>query len=225
MTSPAMIDQVEVFGFRAAIRGCRNAMESWDKSDSYYCGYDECQSNETFCGSTDEAWHVGLKDKELMVKLIKSHHNSEMKFLRMIWVWCDITIPVNVWNEVDTYKVATTRQSCSTMHKLGTRNLTTDDFADGDVSEDQLVRINALAAELRQYTGAERNRCLIKIRRALTWGYLQKATYNFNYATALTMWHDRHNHRLPEWSDSSGGICAFINRLPLMSEFIEASQK
>lgn len=112
------VENLEVLNFEGALRGMRNPLESWDKSDSYY-------DKET------GKYVIGPKDLALALKLTKAG-SDHSKFLRQIFVSMDITAPMSWWWDFDTYKVATVRNSTSRMHKLGTRLLTFDDFSTDD---------------------------------------------------------------------------------------------
>ena len=120
------IKDTEILGMRKAIQGMRNAMNSWDKSDSVFidpcCFYDN-KSEEFY-----EYNHIGEKDMELAKRLIKAG-SSDRKFMRMIHVQADVTAPLYWWKEYDTYKVGTTSNSCSTMHKIADKEFTIDDFS------------------------------------------------------------------------------------------------
>jgi hypothetical protein len=107
------------------------------------------------------------------------------------------------------------------MFKLGTRDLDKSDFESGDVDTYTLVRLNALGESYRAAKGAEKTKLLIKLKRRLPEGFLQMATYNFNYESALAVYADRRDHRMPEWS-SDDGLCPFIRSLPYMGIFIDA---
>jgi len=143
-------------------------------------------------------------------------------------IWWDITIPRYLWQEFDTYKVATVRNSCSTMHKLGHRDLAADDFQDGDVDTPTLLKQNYMGWCYREsklfidegveyHKGAD---LLAHMKRRLPEGFLQKATYSFSYETALAMYSSRHNHRMKEWHE----ICDTLLRLPYFKEFVEAAR-
>ena len=128
------IENDEVYGWEAAIRGMRNPMNSWDKSDSDFCysWYDEecpknCAYNRT-CNENTAHLIVGENDLALMKKLVKAG-TDHRKFLRMINVTVDITAPLYWWKEFDTYKISTVRNSCSTMHKITAKKFTIDDFS------------------------------------------------------------------------------------------------
>jgi len=210
------IENVEVYGFRAALRGMRNPMESWDRSDSVF--------RAPLCG--EKLWpadvlaleypEIGPNDMQLALSLIKGG-GAHRKFLRQIQVWWDITVPRAIWQELDTYKVSTVRNSCSTMHKLGSRNLEASDFENSEVAPDELDRINHLGAVYRK---SKDPKDLHRLKMHLPEGFLQKATYSFSYETGLKMYFDRKDHRMPEWS-GPGGICEWIIRLPYMGSFID----
>ena len=133
------IENIKVDGFDTAIRGMRNPMNSWDRSDSYYavdCGDCGLIEEKGFCTKADRpgrcdlfrCYQIGNNDIELMKKLIQSG-TDHSKFMRMINVSMDITAPLYFIKEFDTYKVGTTRNSCSTMHKITSKEFTLDDFS------------------------------------------------------------------------------------------------
>lgn len=214
------IEHVEVCGFRAALRGMRNPMESWKKSDTVY-GCDEGQAlAQVFAHVTvPEMPLIGPDDMRLALSLIRGG-GAHRKFLRQIIVTWDISIPRMIWQEYDTYKVATVRNSCSTMHKLGSRDLEPCDLEgyEEELDRPQLDLINRLGAAYRADKTAEN---LHRLKLRLTEAFLQKSTCTFSYETALHMYFDRRDHRMPEWSGPEG-ICDWITRLPYMPQFIEA---
>ena len=126
-------ENVEVFGWEAAIRGMRNPLNSWDNSDSWYgckCG-DYGKTEAKYCDehcTADCTFCIGPNDLDLMKKLIAAG-SDHSKFMRMINVTCDITAPLYWWAEYDTYKVGTVRNSCSKMHKIHSKEITLDDFS------------------------------------------------------------------------------------------------
>ena len=128
------IENIEVTGWEAAIRGMRNPMNSWDKSDSGICkggddgiGCENCAAYD--CGHTyDHSWQLGKADHELMMKLAAGGP-VHAKYRRMITVYLDITAPLYWWKEFDTYKVGTVANSCSTMHKIAAKEFTLEDFS------------------------------------------------------------------------------------------------
>ena len=220
------IEHTEVYGFRAALRGMRNPMDSWDKSDSKF-GSSKSWYVRNWAIEAVEHPMIGPNDMKLVLKLIKGG-SEHRKFLRQIFVTFDITVPIFVWSELDTYKVATVRNSCSTMHTLGLRDLTQDDFELGCDCE-YLGKLNEYGEAFRKAKIIKDTKAMNLIRHkyknALPSGFLQKATYTMNYETALAMYFQRKNHRLPEWDvREPGSICAYIESLPYMREFIEARE-
>ena len=166
---------------------------------------------------------IGEADMKLWLKLIRAGGAEERKAIRLIMIWVDVTLWRGHWQEVDTYKVSTVRMSCSTMHKLGHRDLNPDDFQDRDLDEDEvdrayLAKLNRLGKEYRDHKDLE---TLIRLKHRLPEGYLQKATYLMSYENAINMYRQRCKHRLPDWSGPSG-ICAWIKSLPYMDKFLEA---
>ena len=239
------IDDIEVYGFRHALTDMRNPKESWDKSDSKFEGsspYYPPYLGEASVPRRPAPWdvgrvtvlefpYIGPDDMKLALNLIKGG-GAHRKFLREIYVWWTITIPRALWQELDTYKVSTVRNSCSTMHKLGSRELVPADFADEDVEPSVLFKLNDMGvcyrgkhAYVDERTGKvyEGVPLLRHMKLQLPESYLQRAGYVFNYESALKMYYDRHDHRMLEWS-SADGICAHIRCLPYMNEFIEAAQ-
>jgi len=221
-----MIEHIEVYGFKAALRSMRNAKDSWVKADSV-CGIGE-PGVFKFGGqlmTVPEHPIIGPNDTRLITTLIK-RGSEHRKCLRYIQIWFDIVIPRYVWQEMDTYKVATVRNSCSTMHKLGSRDLTQNDFAE-PIPIDFLNLLNRYGVEL---VAAKKEKATPKVnslrksyKNLLPEGYLQRATYLMNYETALIMYKQRYDHRLPEWNvEVPGSICNFIRCLPYMSAFIDA---
>jgi len=221
------IENAVVFGFEPALRGMRNAKESWDRADSNF--HRGRLIPPPGAPRAPEWPQIGEADLELSCRLIRAG-GDHRKFLRQIQVWCDITIPRNVWQELDTYKVATVRNSCSTMHKLGSRELVLGDFENGDVHPEVLKELNAMGLCYREkrtfqglhgcYAGVP---LLEHMKHRLPEGFLQKATYSMSYETALRMYGSRKDHRMPQWS-GPGGICAWIKSLPYMQDFLEAAK-
>jgi len=220
------IERTEVYGFRAALRGMRNPKESWARSDT------------TFEQGLQWAWDsqliiclespsIGPEDLKLACGLIKAG-SDHRKFLRQIIITTDFTLPIDVWSELDTYKVSTVRNSCSTMHKLGSRDLTVYDFENEDVKLSYLAELNAMGLAHRskvEFVDPDNGRAygglmlLEHMKHRLPSGYLQKATYEMSYETAFNMYHARKAHRLPQWSGPDG-ICYWIKTLPYMDKFL-----
>lgn len=223
--------KTQVYGFQMALEGMRNPMNSWAKSDSKFWSDPDPPS------TCPEYPLLGPKDLSLACKLIKGG-SEHRKFLRQICVWVVWVLPRYLYTEVDTYKIATVRNSCSTMHKLGSEDLTPEDFQDEDVLPEVLHHLNCAASALRTHQlwtppyrteplqGEEIKRWMKK---HLPEGFLQKATMTFNYETLLSMYGQRKNHRLPEWSGDNPlilqSICEWIEYLPYMKEFIKAVEE
>lgn len=201
------IEHTTVAGWEPAIRGMRNARESWAKSDS---GYRPGRYS---------PYEIGPADIDLCCRLIRAG-SSDRKFLRMLTVSCDIVAPRYWWVDFDTYKVGTVKNSCSTMNSLGTRDLTPDDFADGNVLPETLAELNRLGREMR--AGKRDRKSIRRIKQVLPEGFMLRATWMANYETLLSVYRDRRTHRLDEFS-GEGGFCEWIESLPYMREFIAAA--
>ena len=217
--------RTHVYGFQMALEGMRNPKESWHLSDSKFGPVEATDGEmvlpwETIGMSCPEAPRIGPADLKLATKLIRGG-SEHRKFLRQIMVWVTWVLPRYVHTECDTYKVATVRNSCSTMHKLGHRDLTPEDFAGGIVVPQALMELNILG---KQYRSEKNYEAVRMMKRLLPEGFLQRATMTFSYETLLAMHSQRKNHRLPEWS-GEGGICEWIRSLPYMAKFIEASEQ
>lgn len=216
----ALCEKIEVYGFRRALEGMRNPEESWRKSDSTYWGSNPMVDDGSFSIFAPERPLLGSEDLHLACKLITAG-SDHRKFCRQIMVWVDFNLPRFLWQEADTYKVGTTRDSCSTMHTIHRRDLGADDFVDGDVAQETLADINALIAV---YKGDKSPENLHRLKAHITEGFLQRATYTMSYETCFNMYFARRNHRMKEWSGPDG-ICAMIAQLPLMSVFLPAYEK
>lgn len=209
------VENLSVLNFEGAIRGMRNPLESWSKSDSYW-------------DSTHQNYVIGEKDLELALKLTKAG-SDHSKFLRQIFVSMDITAPMSWWWDFDTYKVATVRNSTSRMHKLGTRLLTFDDFS----MDDEYGNVNI--TPLREYVLKDLNERILKFQNLKAEGKMEEAmsmwrdivfdspqNYNFkstwtgNYETMRNIYRARKNHKQREFRD----FCKFIEENFPYSELI-----
>lgn len=181
-------------GWEAAIRGMRNPMNSWDKSDS-----------EENC--------IGGNDLALMEKLVKAG-SDHRKFLRFITVTMDINAPLYWWKEFDTYKVGTVANSCSTMHKIHAKEFTIDDFSHehlDDKETDILIEtIFCLNWNRVRFNSFKDKECWYRMIQLLPSSYNQKRTVLVNYEVLRNMYHSRCNHKLDEWRD----FCEIIESLP-----------
>lgn len=195
-----------VMNFEGAIRGARNPMNSWSRMDSYY---DE-----------NGNYVLGPNDLDLAKRL--AHAGSDhRKFLRQIFVTVDITAPLYWWKEFDTYKVGTTANSTSTMHKIHAKEFTRDDFSCDRMDEGGLAMLDAVIAYLegeRQKFLADKNdkQAWHNMIQTLPSSYNQMRTVTLNYENLINMYYARRNHKLAEWHV----LCDFILSLPYASELI-----
>ena len=198
---------LEVFGFDAAVRGMRNSYASWDKSDSIT--------------SYHHYFRMGDNDMTLMKKLYKAG-GSERKFMRVIQIWCDIYAPFTWWKQFDTYKVATTELSTSTMHSITNKEFSAKDFDCNVITEHLLETIDYLNDRREQYLICEdpdlKYMTWREIINNLPESYIQIRTVNFNYETAARMIMDRRYHKLTEWHD----FCNYmLDVLPYLKEIMD----
>lgn len=210
------IENTEVYGFESAIRGMRNPMNSWDKSDSFHnCKVsDECIRN---CGLwCSEA--IGDNDLKLMKNLVKAG-SDHAKFMRMITVTCDITAPLYFYKEWDTYKVGTVRNSCSTMHKIASKEFTLDDFSCEHLWDTASMNLKDTIDVLNTFrnafnhpnaNGKYKKDCWWQMIQLLPSSYNQRSTVQLNYAVLRNMYHARKNHKLDEWHT----FCEWVESLP-----------
>lgn len=207
-------NNTEVWGFEGAIRGARNPMESWHKSDSY-----------PLLGN----YFIGKNDMKLMQNLIKAG-SDERKFMRQIFVSVDITAPLYWWKEEDTYKVGTVANSTSTMHKIATTPITldcfeTDDFEEIEYSnnnhkwstnENWIIITNTLESLRLKYLETKDKRYWKELIRQLPESWLQTRTVALNYEVLRNMYFARRNHKLTEWHT----FCKWVESLPYTKELI-----
>lgn len=222
----------EVWGFKHALLGMRNPMDSWSKSDSkkiYWNGLWNTDDEKIRKYFTDygENYLIGENDLKLAQTLIKSG-GEHSKFMRMIHVSVDINMPRYWWSEADTYHF-NTKNSCSTMHKLlnNTNPITLDMFAtcDEDIDwwNDTINRLEKMRQEYKEIQKATKdpekmNRLLVRAKRMLPEGFEQMRTFDTNYAEIRNMYFQRRHHRLKEeWVDT---FCGWIASLPYAKELI-----
>lgn len=227
------IENVDVLGWEAAIRGMRNPMNSWEKSDSYYgCGSGEDNTYPT-CGDVciDKCEYIiGDNDLSLMKRLAKAG-TDHRKFLRMIAVYVDITAPLYWWKEFDTYKVGTVANSCSTMHKIAAKEFTIEDFScehlyrfvedtGGDVAPvyDFKRTLEFIIAQLndarRLFLKTKEKKYWWQLIQLLPSSYNQRRTVMLNYEVLANIYKPRKNHKLDEWRD----FCSWVETLPYFNE-------
>lgn len=222
------IENVEVFGWESAIRGMRNPMNSWNKSDSSFSDCNQCSfmidgheyknkgecflvNGETPCGI------IGENDLQLMKKLAKAG-SDHAKFLRMINVTFDVTAPLYFFKEFDTYKVGTVANSCSTMHKIHDKEFTLYDFSYEhllDAFKDYLMaNIKILNWNRERFIETKDKKYWWQMIQLLPTSYNQRRTVQLNYQVLLNMYHARKNHKLDEWRE----FCKWIEGLPYFKE-------
>ena len=202
------IENVEVMGWEAVIRGMRNPMNSWEKSDSYRDG----------CGRTplcykSKDYTIGSKDLDLMTRL-RNAGTDHRKFMRMITVYMDITAPLYWWKEFDTYKVGTVANSCSTMHTIADKEFIVDDFSCehlGYQSTRVLKNVIKVMNDFREefLKDHEKDNWWQMIQ-LLPSSYNQRRTVMLNYEVLANIYKSRCNHKLDEWRE----LCTWIDDLP-----------
>ena len=203
------IENTEVVGWKHAIRGMRNPMNSWDKSDS------------GIIDETIEPFHVGYNDLDLMKRLVNAG-SDHRKFMRMIVVYTDIVAPLYWWKEFDTYKVGTVRNSCSTMHKIQAKEFTLNDFSCDWLlnSEEYLIPTISTLNRFRELFIETKGKVYWwQMIQLLPSSYNQRSTVMLNYEVLANMYHSRKNHKLDEWKD----FCAWVETLPY-SDLITGSE-
>ena len=245
-------ENTEVWGFEHAFRGMRNPMNSWNKSDSFY-GCDNTMNGEykkcahcfeaIECNEFKKQYVLGEKDIELAQKLIKGGPEHR-KFLRQIMVSVDITAPLYWWKEKDTYKVGTTANSTSTMHKLASQPITLECFEIDDyqpeikceqhvdyefpqsrkVEEGVEYMITMLEGLRQNYLDTKDKRYWKELIRWLPESWLQTRTVTMNYENLYSMIRQRRNHKLNEWSgkdnDNLPNFISWVKTLPYSKELL-----
>lgn len=201
-----LIERTSVMNLDGAIRGARNPMNSWAKSDSYY------DENGKFV--------LGPVDIDFGHRLAVSG-SDHRKFLRQVFVTVDITAPLYWWKEFDTYKVGTVANSCSTMHKIHAKAFERDDFSHDRLDEGGLALLDATVA----YLEAERQKFIADKEDRQPWhnmiqmlpsSYNQMRTVTLNYENLINIYYARRNHKLAEWHT----LCDWITGLPCAKEWI-----
>lgn len=223
-----IIEKTETYGWEAAIRGMRNPMNSWDKSDSAF----DYKNPWCFGGLNNEIpVCIGSNDLDLMKRLANGG-SVHAKYRRMITVTCDITAPLYWWKEFDTYKVGTVANSCSTMHKIHAKEFTLDDFSHEHLDDMDEFALSDGRCECKGWILTTKSvlECIISL---LNWhrekfiktndkhhwrqmiqllpsSYNQKRTIQLNYEVLVGIYRDRRYHKLDEWHT----VCKWIEELP-----------
>lgn len=231
------IENTEVMGWEAAIRGMRNPKNSWGKSDSAFFGCIDVTTGDDIARGdypkyTSPCAVVGPNDLKLMTTL-RNAGTDHRKFMRMITVYLDITAPLYWWKEFDTYKVGTVANSCSTMHKIADKEFTIDDFSHEHLlGPDDLnwggtvplvtleCVINALNVYRQKYLKTKDKKYWWQMIQLLPSSYNQRRTVMLNYEVLANIYKSRRNHKLDEWVE----LCKWIESLPY-SELITGKEK
>ena len=197
------IEKARVMNLEGAIRGARNPMNSWNRSDSRY--------------DSDGNYILGENDLGLAIRLCRAG-SDHRKFIRQILVSVDITAPLYWWKEFDTYKVATVANSTSTMHKIHSKPFEADDFSNDHMSDAALGALDTLMEFLEQrrlkFVETKDKSYWYDIIQLLPESYNQKRTITMNYENLLNMYYARKNHKLDEWHT----YCDWILSLPYTKE-------
>ena len=223
------LENTEIVGWEAAIRGMRNPKNSWDRSDSRFVEDGEYHD---ICGNsgptniqvtdTENYYEIGLNDLDLMNRLAAGG-SVHAKYRRMIVVYVDITAPLYWWKEFDTYKVGTVANSCSTMHKIADKEFTIDDFSVNHLTDLSIEGFMALITYLNvlrdRYNLDKNKEDWWQMIQLLPSSYNQKRTVMLNYEVLAGIYPMRKNHKLDEWQE----FCQWIEQLPY-SELIVGSE-
>lgn len=197
------ISKTKVMNVEAAIRGMRNPLESWGKSDS---AYDEQSYSDVFEG---KPYILGPNDWDLAMRL-RNAGSDHRKFMRMILVSCDIAAPIYWWKEYDTYKVGTVRNSCSTMHKIHAHEFTRADFSCNHIYDAIDPAIDKMNYYRERYLETKDHDDWYAMIQYLPSSYIQLSTVVLNYEVLLNMYNARASHKLQEWHI----FCDWIETLP-----------
>lgn len=198
------VENVEVWGFEHAIRGMRNPLNSWNKSDSDF---------------TYNIAELGPDDLDLMKRLYKAG-TEHRKYLRQIFVSMDITAPLYWWKEADTYKIGTTANSCSTMHKIQSKEFTEDMFSCEHLNSDSMATLRSTIFQLNKYRklyNENHNKDdwwqMIQL---LPTSYNQRRTVTMNYENVFSIIKQRTGHKLDEWND----FVEILKEFPYVSDLL-----
>lgn len=206
------IENVEVVGMKAAVRGMRNPKNSWEKSDSSVV-----DGHSFFVGDNDFA----------LMRTLANAGTDHGKFMRMITVYLDVTAPLYWWKEFDTYKVGTVANSCSTMHKIADKEFTLEDFSHEHLQDDSVAVLESVIHTLNVHRDWFNNKVLDdpkidwwQMIQLLPSSYNQRRTVMLNYAVLKNIYHARKDHKLDEWHT----FCDWIESLQC-SELITGKEK
>ena len=199
------LEHSAVMNLENAMRGARNPLNSWARSDSYY----------------DETGNYVLGENDLgLAKKLRKAGSDHRKYMRQIFVSVDITAPLYWWKEYDTYKVATVANSTSTMHKIHSKPFTRADFSHDHMSEEALAALDSMIGVLEQlrlrFVETKDKQAWYSMIQLLPESYEQLRTCTFNYETLVHIYFARRDHKLEEWHR----FCDWILELPYAKELI-----
>lgn len=199
------VERISVMNLENAMRGARNPLNSWARSDSYY----------------DENGQYILGENDLgLAKRLARAGSDHRKYLRQIFISVDVTAPMYWWKEYDTYKVATVANSTSTMHKIHSKEFSRDDFSLDKLDEDSMAFFDTIIEKLEElrlkYTGTKDKQYWYDIIQLLPSSYNQMRTCSLNYETLINIYYARKGHKLDEWHT----FCDFIKTLPYAKDLI-----
>lgn len=205
------IENVEVWGFEHAIRGMRNPMNSWDKSDSH--GFDPQMD------CFDHGYQIGKNDLDLMKRLYKAG-SEHRKYLRQIFVSMDVNAPRYWWEQQSTYKIGTTSNSCSTMHTIHKKKFELDDFSHDHLSQTSVYMMSDIVHDLNllrgKYLETKDKDYWYAMIQLLPQSYMQKRTITMNYENVVNIIKQRSGHKLTEWED----FITELKKLPYITEIM-----
>lgn len=211
------IENVDIVGWETAIRGMRNPMNSWAKSDTFFFCPSQGDIRKIGEGPNLELMsEIGPNDAGLMMKL-RNCGTDHRKFMRMITVYMDITAPLYWWKEYDTYKIGTVANSCSTMHKISAKEFTLDDFSHEHLQEDSIAVLESVIHTLNVHREWFNEKALDdpkidwwQMVQLLPSSYNQRRTVMLNYEVLANMYKSRKNHKLDEWRT----FCEYVKTFP-----------
>lgn len=209
------VENIDTWGFEHAIRGMRNPLNSWSRSDSSFEDYVPDYAMDT--ARTYPCVKIGANDLKLMRQLYVGGQ-PHRKYLRQIFAVMDITAPLYWWKEFDTYKVGTTANSCSTMHKIAAKEFTLSDFSTEHLVGKSIAALqnvlDVMNLEREHYLAAKDKDCWWQLIQLLPSSYNQRRTVSMTYENVMNMLDYREGHKLDEWRE----FCKILKQLPYVEE-------
>ena len=211
------VENMEFWGFDHAIRGMRNPLNSWSRSDTIYGEYYGLDENGDEIRLPYKKPMIGNNDLTLMKRLYAGGQ-PHRKYLRQIFVAMDITAPLYWWKEFDTYKVGTTANSCSTMHKIAAKPFELDDFSYDNLFSDSIDCLDSVIHKLNEYrkrfNETKNKGDWWQMIQLLPSSYNQLRTVTMSYENVMNMLDYRQGHKLDEWNE----FCKILLELPYVAE-------